>query len=104
MQTIRIGRTAPGAEPAVVRTAALAPKTRWVSDSSNGNAKTTPVERKKTRRLIMGGWGLFMTDEMLGEPDGGNSFKIHDAATDIVGKKLEIEIVGCCQRLKSHWH
>src|SRR5687768_2955993 len=55
MHTIRFGRVAPMAAPALVPTAMPAPKTRVDNDSSNGNASVIPAARRKYRRLIT--WG-----------------------------------------------
>src|SRR5687767_13494346 len=54
-QTIRVGRRAAMATPALLPTPMPAPKTRGDKDSSNGNASVTPAARRKKRRFTT--WG-----------------------------------------------
>jgi hypothetical protein len=61
MHTIRFGRVAPMAAPALVPTAIPALRTRVDNDSSSGNARVIPAARRKYRRFItwagVGGMG-----------------------------------------------
>src|SRR5688572_14958436 len=54
-QTIRVGRRAPIAAPALLPTPMPAPRTRGDNDSSNGNASVMPAARRKKRRFTT--WG-----------------------------------------------